>query len=333
MRARLALATYLHVQPQNLLLLPNVTYAVNTVVASLDLPRGSEILTTDHEYGAMIFCWRRWAQARGWKIREVKLPYQTEDAAELVAAFRGAITNRTRAIFFSHIASTTGLVLPAAEICALARRRGIITVVDGAHAAGMIPLRVEKLGADFYGANCHKWMMTPLGCGFLYARPEHHGLLLPLVTSWGWLAQTRALNADSTRGGTWWQYEHEFQGCVDRCPQMVLPEALEFRKRLGGDVALLARSRILAEKARQELSACGLRVATPHNVRLRGALTAFEISDPQKLREWLWKKHRIEIAMTRAAGKDFLRVSTAWFNQSQEIERLAGALKKRGPRE
>src|SRR5205823_11408828 len=122
-----------------------------------------EILLTDHEYGAMHWCWERAAQRLGLKLRTFALPILAGDPAKIVAAFRDAMTAQTRLLFFSHVLSPTGLVLPAREICALGRKRGIVTVVDGAHAPAMIPLDLHAIAADYYGANCHKWLLAPIG--------------------------------------------------------------------------------------------------------------------------------------------------------------------------
>ena len=315
-RSRAALAGYLHCRAADLLLIPNVTHAINLVAASLTLPRGSEVLTTDHEYGAMWYCWQRWACARGWKLRKVKLPYTTEDPAEIIAAVRQALRPATRLLFFSHVTSTTGLVIPAAQLCALARRHRILSVIDGAHAVGMVPVDLARIGADFYGANCHKWLMAPLGCGFLHAPPKYHGLLEPLVTSWGWVSKD-------------WQFNLEFHGCTDRTPQMVIPEVLAFRRRLGGESAIRQRAQALSDYTRDRLTACGLKPVTPFNPQLRGALVAFELpkNHPLAKKNWLWDRYRIECPVTAAVGKKFLRVSTAWFNSVAEIDRLASVLR------
>ncbi len=327
-RSRSALAAFLRVDPADLLLIPNVTLAINVVAASVPLRRGDEILTTDHEYGAMVKCWRRRARSAGARIRRVRLPYDTEDPKAIVDAFRRAIGRRTRVLFFSHVTSTTGLVLPAAAVCAMARRRGVLTVVDGAHAPGMVPVDLQRIGADFYGANGHKWLMAPAGCGFLHVRRERKPLLRPIITSWGWGYPPGRREEDSLSGGTFWQRDFEFHGVADRTPQMVLPEVFEFRRGLGGEAAIGRRVRALSDHARARLSRLGLAPATPENPSLRGAMNAFEVPARLRktLRDRLWKRHRIEIPVTSAAGKHFLRVSAAWFNTRKEIDRLAEAI-------
>src|SRR6185436_7435967 len=145
-----------------------VSAAINLVASGLPLESPGEVLMTDHEYGSMVWCWERAAARRGLSIRTFPLPTMASDPGLIVEAAVAAMTPRTRLFFFSHVLSPTGLVLPAKELCAEARRRGIITVVDGAHAPAMIPLDLDDIGADFYGANCHKWLLAPTGAGFLH---------------------------------------------------------------------------------------------------------------------------------------------------------------------
>ena len=327
-RARKALADYVKCSANHLLLLPNVTHAINLAADSLKLEPGSEILTTDQEYGAMLQCWKRLAADRGWHVRCVPIPYKSEDPAEIVAALEAAVVPATKVLFFSHVTSTNGLVLPAAEVCAMARRRGLITVVDGAHAAGMVPLDLVKIDADFYAANCHKWIMAPLGAGFLHVRDERRASLRPAVTSWGWGYPADQMDVDSGHGGTKWQYSLEFTGCTERCPQMVLPETFEFRASLGTEAAIAQRARDLSLFTREHFNALGFVSATPVNPELSGSLTAFEFPfcDPIAMRERFWAEHKIECPIAMTGERCFLRVSTAWFVTRNEIEKFGKAL-------
>ena len=330
-RARARLAEYLNCSSNDLLLLPNATLAINVIASSLPLPYGAEILTTDHEYGAMMYCWRRAAEGKGWRVRQVELPYRTEDPEEIVAALRAGITGETRAIYFSHVTTTTGLVLPAAAIARLARERGLTCIIDGAHGPGMVPVNLGAIDADFYTANCHKWMMAPAGAGFLHVAPRARAMLAPLVTSWGFEYDRAQPDAPSRFfPGTNWQANFEFHGTSDRCPQMAIPDALDFRESLGGDDSIRARSRELVAYARRRrrLSACGFAPATPENAQLSGALLAldFPCDDVVAARDRLYHEHDIECPVTSGAGRTFLRVSCAWFNSTEEIDRFADAV-------
>src|SRR3954468_10785268 len=217
---RAALAGYLNCPSAELVMLPNITFVMNIVVSSLaeQLPAGAEILTTDHEYGAMLNCWQRAADARGWTITKLTLPYLAEDAGEIVNAFRSRITDATRVLYFSHVNCTTGLVMPVVELSRLARERGLMCVIDGAHAPGMVPVDLTAIGADYYAANCHKWMMAPAVCGFLHVAPHRRATTKPIITSWGWGYPPDEADADCRGGGSKWQWDLEFHGTVDRTP-------------------------------------------------------------------------------------------------------------------
>ncbi len=320
-------------KPIDLLLLTNVTHGINLAVASLRLPPGSEILMTDHEYGAMIYCWKKFAAERGWRIRTVTIPYASENPSDFVAAFDAAIAQESKALFFSHVTSTTGLVLPAAELCALARRRGLVSVVDGAHAPGMVPLNLTKIDADYYGANCHKWIMAPMGAGFLCVRGEHQANIEPQVISWGWGYPSAERNEDSGVSGAKWQYALEFYGCTERCPQMVLPETLDFRESLGGETAIANRTCELALYTRERLAALGY-VTTPLNpgtVRRAHRRSNFQKWTQSKCETASGTNTASNARSTSRRADFFLRVSSGVVcHAKEEIDCLAGGVEGDG---
>jgi isopenicillin-N epimerase len=329
-RSRARLAQYLNCDTHDLLLIPNATYGVNLAAASMDLRAGDEVLTTDHEYGAMMHCWRHHALRAGFALRELTLPYLAESPDQIVEAFARELRPNTKAIYFSQVTTSTGLVLPAERICARARERNIMSIIDGAHAPGMVPVDLARIGADFYTANCHKWLMAPAGAGFLHVALPHKAKLRPVIISWGHGYDPSRADETCTdgAGGTYWQRDLEFHGTTDRCPQMVVADAIEFRAELGGDDAIAARVRAISDYARNRIAACGFASATPANPDLRGSLTAFALTPElaKAIRANLWKTHRIECPVTSAAGKEFLRVSTGWFTSHEEIDALASAL-------
>src|SRR5438045_7688566 len=178
-QARECLAAFVGAEPRRLLFTANVTAAINLVASSLQLAAPGEILLTDHEYGAMHWCWERAARRLGLTLRTFPLPARPASPQEVVAAARAALADRTRLLFFSHVLSPTGMVLPARELCAAARERGVLTVIDGAHAPAMFPVNLAELGCDFYTGNCHKWLLAPTGSGFLYLGPGNEAHLQP----------------------------------------------------------------------------------------------------------------------------------------------------------
>jgi isopenicillin-N epimerase len=327
--ARQRLATFLGGDPRRLVFTANVSVSVNIAASGLRLATPGEILLTDHEYGAMHWCWERAAQRQGLTLRTFPLPILAREPAEIVTAVRDAINDKTRLLFFSHVLSPTGLVLPAREICQEARRRGVLTVVDGAHAVAMRPVDLEAVGADFYGGNCHKWLLAPTGSGFLYLGKGNEERLQPLQVSWGWHHERMRLDERDEWGTTPRLRALEFEGTRDFCPWLAVPSAIDFQAGLGWE---RVRGRIaeLAQYTRHRLDGlAGLTLATPANPELHGSMTAFRLPpgvDILALRHGLWEKHRIEAPIVERPEGPLIRVSTHFYNTQEEIDRLAGAL-------
>jgi isopenicillin-N epimerase len=167
----------------------NATVGLNIVARSLDLHPGDEVLSTDHEYGALDRTWRFLCAKRGAKYIRQPVPVPIASAADVVEAVWSGVTEQTRVLFISHITSPTAIIFPIKPLIDRARERGIVTIVDGAHAPGQIDLNLRELGADYYSGNLHKWLMSPKGSAFLYVRKEMQHLVEPLVVSWGWEAE------------------------------------------------------------------------------------------------------------------------------------------------
>jgi isopenicillin-N epimerase len=279
----------------------------------------------------MHWCWERAAQRQGLTVRTFPLPFLAATPDEIVEAAVAAMNERTRLFFFSHVLSPTGLVLPARELCAEARRRGILTVVDGAHAPAMLPLNLADIHCDFYGANCHKWLLAPAGSGFLYLGPGNEDRLEPLQVSWGWHHERSRLDEPDEFGSTPRLRALEFEGTRDLCPWLVVPEAIDFQARLGWD-SVRARCRSLTHYVRQRLShELGLTEATPSHPLLSSSLTAFCLPDHAEaasLRRALWERHRIEAPVIERPETLLIRVSTHFYNTEEEIDRLGLALKE-----
>ena len=337
--ARERLASYLGTVPTRLVFTSNVSAAINLVASGLTLSSPGEILLTDHEYGAMHWCWERAARRQGLTLRTFPLPTMAASPDQIVEAAVRAMTPRTRLFFFSHVLSPTGLVLPASELCAEACRRGIITVVDGAHAPAMIPLNVSQVGADFYTGNCHKWILAPTGAGFLVIGPGNDDRLDPLHVSWGYKADQYPLGESESVprkpdvpdafGSTPRTRFLEFEGTRDVCPWLVVPDAIDFQAGIGMN-RIRRRIADLVDYTRSRIGRVGLDLATPTVPGLHGSMTAFALSirGPAKaaaLRQAIWK-HRVEVPIVERPERLLLRVSTHFYNTRAEIDRLADIL-------
>lgn len=335
--SRTRTAAFLGTAPHRLVFTTNVSVAINLVSDSITLAGPGEILMTDHEYGAMVWAWERAAQRLGLTIRTFPLPTMARDPGEIVEAAAKAISPRTRLFFFSHVLSPTGLVLPAKELCTLARRKGAMSVVDGAHAPAMIPLNVSDVGADFYAANLHKWLLAPIGAGFLVIGPGMEDRLQPLTVSWGYrpdlyplgdLKNSVGPDEPDLYGSTPRTRLLEFDGTRDVCPWLAVPAAIEFQAGLGWE-AVRGRMAELAAYSRRVIGERhGAKLATPAVPGLHGAMTAFELPpgfSAAKLRAALWER-RIEIPIIERPDRLLIRVSHHFYTTEAEIDVLSGAL-------
>lgn len=329
--ARTRLANFLGGDARRLMFANNVTEAVNLVASSVALATPGEILVSDHEYPTMRWCWERAAQRRGMALRALHLPLAAHSPEQLVDAALAALTPRTRLLFISHIVSATGLIVPVRAICAAARRRGIVTVIDGAHAPGFTRLDLAELDCDYYIGSAHKWLLAPTGTGFLHAGVGALERLEPPNVSWGYHLPVDgdAANARDQFGATPALRRLECTGTRDICAWLTIPAALDFIERYG-QRATAQRMRELSTYARARLSALpGLLAATPAHPELSAAMTAYALpagTDPGALQARLWQRFRVEVGMTQAGTTAMLRVSTHFFNTEADIDQLAQAL-------
>lgn len=302
--AREQLADVLGARAQDFAFVENATTAINVVARSIRLAPGDEVLATDLEYGACDLAWNHWCERYG--ARYVRQSLNLDDP---VGSFFSAVSGRTRAVYLSHVTSSTALVLPVAEICDEARRRGLLSIVDGAHAPGQVPLDLNHLGADVYAGNFHKWMCAPKGSGFLWARPDHHGWLESPIVSWGW------------EGGGDFISRIERQGTRDPAAYLATPAATLFVSQYDQ----LERCHQLALSARRELGAL-LRVEPvapdPSYVGRMVSLPMPAPIDSEIVQRRLYDEYRIEVPITNR----LLRVSFAMYNDRADLDFLLDAL-------
>ena len=222
-KSRKALSLYVNCDKDDLVYFPNPSTALNTVLRSLKLNKGDEILATNHEYGAMDKAWKYLSKKTGiiYINQKISVPLTTTEF--FINEFLKGITKKTRIIFLSHITSPTGLVFPVKEICEIAKKKNIITIIDGAHVPGHINLDLKDLDADFYCGACHKWMCSPKGVAFLYAKKQQQAVIEPLVISWGY-------DSDKPSSSQFLDYL-QWQGTNDISAYLTIPDTINFLKR------------------------------------------------------------------------------------------------------
>jgi len=316
--ARAALAAYVGTRADDLVYVPNATVGVNVVARSLALRAGDEVLGTDHEYGALDRTWTFICERRGARYVQAAVPVPVRSARQVADAIWSRVTPHTRVLFCSHIAAPTALIFPVRELIRRARAAGILTVIDGAHAPGQVPLDLDALGADFYAGNCHKWMCAPKGAGFLFARPEAQPLLSPLVVSWGWRSERPS--------GSPFVDEQEWQGTRDVAAYLAVPAAIEFlRRHRWGSVQ--ARCHALAARLRDGLLRTGGRAVSPDSDRWYAQMVSVRlpVADAEAFQRRLYERFRIEIPVLSWNGKTLMRASVQAYNSAADVRALLDA--------
>jgi isopenicillin-N epimerase len=336
--ARAALAAFVGADADDLAFVTSATAGCNTVLRSLEVAPGDELLTTDHAYNAVRNAMQHVADRAGAQVVTVELPFPPAGPDEAVERILGAVTPRTRLAVLDHVTSATAVVLPVERLVAELRDRGVDTLVDGAHAPGMLPLEVPRIGAAYYAGNLHKWVCAPKGSGFLWVRPDRQARVHPLVISHG---------ANMPLAGrSRFRREFDWQGTTDPSAWLAVPAALEFGASLlaGGWEALRARNHELAIEARDLLCnavgapppvpdamiGCMASVPLPwerepasvqgvnlHGDRVHGALLEAGIQVmvtpwPQRPEGGRWRR--------------LVRASAAAYNDRGQMERLASVL-------
>jgi isopenicillin-N epimerase len=305
------LAAFVGCTRDELALLRNATEANSYIANGIDLKAGDEVLITDQEHPGGEHPWNLRAKRYGIVVKKITLPKPAPNAADVLNRFSDAITPRTRVLFFSHITTVTGVVLPARELCALARSKGIISAVDGAHVPGMMRLNLHDLGCDLYSSSPHKWLQATKGSGFLYLREEMIDRLWNTIATEGW--DDPKLRAE------------RFQriGSSNVPALCGLRAAIGFANQIGMD-RIERRHRLMADYILKEMQQRGAESWTSPDPALRCAIATVNVPPIQRmaLETWLWKEKKIRI---RGGEPSKLRLSTPYFLLRKDIDRFLAA--------
>ena len=334
-RSRQVLADLVGAQASQLAFVPSTTYGLNQLLQRLELPPGSEVLVSDHGYNATANLARFACEQRGWTLRQVQLPLPLQDPQQVVQAVADQWGPATRLLLLDHITSPSALVLPLPELIALARGRGALVVVDGAHGPGSVPLELEAWQPDAYVGNLHKWLCCPRGSAFVWVREPWQQQLRPLVISHG-------ANAPLAPGQSRFHVEHDWIGTGDPSPWLALPEALrllsgsaepsQWRPRL---VALQQLHHDMAQQGQRVLQqALGLeQPIAPANMQAAMAAVPLppvgQLDGPALQARLKAQGFQVPVMPLRPHEPDvpqFLRIACFAYNDLSDVERLAAAL-------
>jgi len=329
--ARAQVANFVGAHPKDLVFVTNATTGVNAVVRSLRLRQRQELLTTNHDYNACHNVLVEAARRAGARVIVAQVPFPLRSADQALEAILHAVSRRTRLVLLDHITSSTGLVLPVERLVRELEARGVDTLVDGAHAPGMVPLNLSQLAPAYYTANLHKWVCAPKGAGFLWVRPDKQKELQPAVISHG--------NNTPRPGYSAFQDRFDWAGTFDPTAWLCAREAIGWLGELlpGGWKELRERNHALALQARRVLCE-RLEVEAPCPEELVGIMATLLLPNrfqglPRRARldaeqEQLYDRFGIEVPLFRFGRPErrYLRISAHLYNSMAEYEYLGQAL-------
>lgn len=318
---RKALAKYLNADPSDLVLVQNPTYAVNILARGLDLKAGDEVLTTNLEYGACDRAWNFYCSEKGARYVQSKISLPISSKEAFLKEFWAGYTENTKVVFISHITSVTGLILPVEEIVREAKNRGLIIIVDGAHAPAHVPLDLDKLDADAYVGACHKWMMAPKGVSFLHLK-KHLQPMDPVLISWGY-------EADFPGESTFIDH-HQFNGTRDFSAFCCLESSIEFLTKHDWWQEAAKNRAIVQQWLLRLCNLLNTVPLAPVNDHFIGQMGSIGITcdDPVALKQQLYNEFKIEMPVMVQHGNVFIRFSFNAFNSEQDLEKLEAVLQQ-----
>jgi isopenicillin-N epimerase len=318
--AREELASYISCDAKDVFFTPNPTVAVNTIMRSLVLEAGDEILSTNHEYGAMDRTWSFFCKKTGAKFikQPISLPIISKE--QMIEEFWKGYSLKTKVIFINQMSSATALIFPVKEICEKAQELGLITIVDGAHVPGHISLNIQELNPDYYTGTLHKWMLAPKGSSFLYVKKEFQNDLDPLVVSWGYESLTPS---DSQ----FIDY-HEYQGTRDVSAFLCTPSVINFLEANNWAVESKKCKQIVLDNYKRFCDLLGTNPICPITEEFLGQMASIPVNTnkPTELKELLFEKYKIEIPVMPLLGGNYIRYSINAYNSQEDLDILYKAL-------
>lgn len=318
--SKLALSNYINCNAQDLVFVTNPTYAMNMVIKNLQLRPGDEILSTNHEYGAMDKTWNYYCEKAGAHYIQQKIDLPIHSKESFLKQFWAGLTPRTKVIFISHITSVTSLLFPVDEICKKAKALGILTIIDGAHVPGHIPLNISTLDPDIYTGACHKWLLCPKGNSFIYVKKERQAQFDPLIISWGFQVDVPEISV--------FQDNHQYNGTRDFSAFLTVPAALKFFEDNDWENEKKKCRELVTEYYPIIAAALDSSMLCPNTSEFLGQLSSIPLKtkDPLGLKDLLYTNYHIEIPIMEINSATYLRVSYQAYNNEKELIILLDAL-------
>jgi isopenicillin-N epimerase len=319
-KSRKSLSKYIGCDKDDLIFTPNPSTALNTVIKSLDLNKGDEILTTNHEYGALDKTWSFICKKTGAKYIKQKINLPLISNENFINQLISGITDKTKIIFLSHITSSTALIFPAEEICKIAKKKNIMCIIDGAHVPGHMKLDISTIDPDVYVGACHKWMCSPKGVSFLYVKNSLQNMIDPLVVSWGYEAEEP--------GHSQFLDYHQWQGTRDMSAYLTISKTIEFLNKNKWD-EVASECREINLWARKEINQL-LSQKPLCSEKFLGQMSSIYLNfkNPIQTQIDFYIKYNIQIPFIMWNNISLIRISIQAYNEKEDVYKLLDALKK-----
>ena len=316
--SRVTLSKFVGCDEDEVLFFSNPTSAIANVINSLNLNDGDEVLMTDHEYGALVRQWNLWGEKNNVKIKQQKVPVPVTSKEMFIKNFWRGVSKKTKVIFISQITSPTAIIFPVKEIVDLAKNKGILTIIDGAHVPGHIDLNIHSLGCDFFTGAIHKWLCGPKGSSFLFVKKTHQDWVKPIIYSWG--------KDGNDPGPTEFLQNFQWQGTRDMSSFLTIPKAMDFFERhiqpnqeYCRKMTLEMFSNFISMLGTEPLTTgyqwIGQRVSHP-----------LPVNSPLEIKDILMEKYKVEIPIFEWNGNRYIRSSFQVYNEKKDIDSLMSAL-------
>ncbi len=318
--SRDALSKYVNCNKDDIIFTPNPSTALNTVIKSLDLKKDDEILTTNHEYGALDKTWNFICKKTGAKYIKTKISLPLLSNKKFIKKIESNISKKTKIIFISHVTSSTALIFPVKQISELAKKHNIFCIIDGAHAPAYLDLDIDKIDCDVYVGACHKWMCSPKGVSFLYVKKEYQNIIDPLVVSWGYESEFP--------GKSKFLDYHQWQGTRDMSAYLTIPTTIDFLKKYNWN-KITSECREINLWARDEINQM-LNKKALCKTKFLGQMSSIYIKKEATIdyHIYFYKKYKIQIPFILWNNISFIRISIQAYNTKEDIYKLLDALKK-----
>ncbi|MBT3797153.1 MAG: aminotransferase class V-fold PLP-dependent enzyme [Candidatus Marinimicrobia bacterium] len=327
--SRESLSHYVNCDKDDLIFVTNPTQAVGTVIHNILINSNDEVLSTNLEYGSCDRMWTYDADQKGYKYIQAEINLPIEDKETFLNQFWSYASAQTKYVFISQITSTTGMILPIPEIVAEAKKRGIKTIIDGAHVPAHIPLDIKELDPDYYTGALHKWLCCPKGSSFLYVKKEKQVGIQPMLKSWGWGEEYEKFKSSvQLHSPSRFINVFQWQGTRDMSTFFTVPEAIQFQEEHDWD-SVRSRSINMVIEARNRINEITkLPKICPDNWLGQMATILFPIDDTVAFKKTLYNDYQIEMPVMRHIEHTAFRISIQGYNSEADIDHLINALEE-----